>query len=567
MQSVPAGNDHGHVGRAYPALEDNTRRVRPALIALILGALVLLAVGCGNVAAILIGAGIDREQEIAVRAALGAGRARLGRQLLTESLVLAGVGALGGVLVAGAVHRGLVLLAPPDLPRIGAATLDLRALGFAVVVALVAGVLFGMVPALGLSRPDLGGAMKSSGTRGSTGGRGRLQSAVVVGELALATVLLVSGALLGRTVLALNNVDLGLDAEGLYAVRTAPPLQRFEEESGSARSAAIDGYFQEMLDAVAAVPGVSAAAMTTNVPLTGDRNNNVVVPEGWDPEVEDEDLIAERRFVSEDYFETTGIRMVEGRGFAASDNRPDAAPVMILSQGLARRVWPDETAVGKQVSFWERDPSTVVGVAADLRDESLSSRTTYAFYVPARQIGAQTGSIMVRVERAPGTVVPAIRQAVWSVDPDIPITRIASMEELVSDAVSQQRYRARLMVVFAALAAVFAMMGVYGVTIRHVARRYREMGIRMALGAERGNVLGLILWQGVRLAVPGAVIGIALSWWTTGFIEDMLFGVSGRDPVSLVGIALLVGVVSVIASLQPGWKAARVDPTEALRSE
>lgn len=567
MEALPGDAQHGHIATAYPALEDNTRRVRPALLILISGAFLLLAVGCGNVATILIGAGIDREQEIAVRGALGADRGRIVRQLLTESLALSAVGALAGLGVAWLATQGLLLLAPPDLPRIGAAGIDGRVLGFTVGVAVLAGVLFGMVPALGLSRPDLGAAMTASGSRGTTGRHGRAQSVLVVSELALATVLLVSGALLGRTLFALNDADLGLDAEGLYTVRMAPAYQRFDQADDSARTAALDGYFEQILEAVKAVPGVAMAATTTNIPLSGDRNNNNVMPEDWDPEMEGEELIAERRYVSEDYFETTRIRMVEGRDFDGSDNRPGAAPVMIISEGLARRVWPEESALGKQIAFFGRDPSTVVGVAADLRDESLSDRTAYAFYVPARQMGAQEGSIVARITGDPSSVLPAVREAVWSVDPDLPITRVASMDELVSEAVGQQRYRARLMIVFAVLAALFAMMGVYGVTARSVARRMREMGIRVALGAERGDVLSLVLRQGFRLALWGAVLGVGIAWFVTAYLEDMLFGVGRQDPVSLLGTAALVGAASILASLAPGRRATRVDPIEVLRAE
>jgi predicted permease len=565
MAEVPEDANHGHGASVFPAAQDSTRRVRAPLLVLIGGAFLLLAVGCGNVAALLLGAGIDREREIAVRGALGAGRGRLSRQLLTESLLLAGVGALGGVALAAALHSVLLHLAPPDVPRIAEAALDGRVLAFAVGVSLLGGVLFGMVPALGLSRPDLAASINAA--RGTTSGGGRLQAAVVVGELALATVLLVGAALLGRTLWALNEVEIGLDTGGLYAVRLAVPYERFDGDDVEAAEAAADGYFREITDAVRAVPGVEGLAVTNNVPLTGDRNNNDVQPEGWDAEAEGEVLIAERRFVSDGYFDVTGIALVEGRGFESTDNRSDAAPVMVVSQGLARRVWPDESAVGKQVSFWGRDPSTVVGVAADLRDESLERETRYAFYVPMRQVGAQIGNLLIRVGGDPESVLPAVRERVWSVDPGIPVTSMTSFEALQADAVSEQRYRARLMVTFAVLAGLFALMGVYGVVARSVARRTREMGIRAALGAKRTDIHGLVLIQGFRLALFGAVLGVAVSWWATRFLEGMLFGVEAMDVATLVAIAALVGAASLAASLPPSRRATRVDPTEALRAE
>lgn len=555
---------HGHGGSVFPALEDATRGVRAPLLVLIAGAFLLLAVGCGNVAALLLGAGIDREQEIAVRGALGAGRGRLARQLLTESLVLAGVGALGGVALAAGLSEVLLDLAPPGVPRIGEVALDARVLGFAVAVSVAGGVLFGMVPALGLSRPDLGAMINSA--RGTTAGRGRIQGAVVVGELALATVLLVSAALLGRTLFALNSVDVGLDPEGLYEVRMAVPFHRFDSGDGEADADALETYFGEIVEAVRTTPGVGAVAVTSKTPLGAGRANNNVYPEGWDPAAEDEELIAERRFVSDGYFGTLGIELVEGRDFEAADNRADAAGVMVISEGLARRAWPEEPAVGKQVSFWGFEPYTVIGVATDLHDERLERETTYAFYVPWRRLG-QIGNLMVRLDGDPGTVLPAVRARIAAVDPSLPVTAMRSFEEIVATAVSDQRYRARLMVAFALMAALFALMGVYGVVARSVARRTREVGIRIALGAKRLDVHSLVLIQGFRLAVFGGALGLAGSAWATRFLEEMLFGVEAMDVATMAAIAVLVGAASLVASVPPSRRATRVDPTEALRAE
>ncbi|HSR41967.1 MAG TPA: FtsX-like permease family protein, partial [Longimicrobiales bacterium] len=253
--------------------------------------------------------------------------------------------------------------------------------------------------------------------------------------------------------------------------------------------------------------------------------------------------------------------------FDVRDDHGGAAPTMIISEGLARRVWPEESAVGKQVSFWGRDPATVVGVAADVRDEGMTDATTYAFYVPARQMGAQLGSLVVHARGEPGALAPAIRDQVWAVDPDIAVTRMATFDELVSDELLEQRYRARLMVAFGGMAAVFALLGVYGVTARSVARRTREMGIRLALGADRSRVLGLILRQGARLALFGVVLGLAVSASVAPFLEDLLYGVEAGDPATLAGIALAVAGASLLASLAPGRRATRVDPMVALRTE
>lgn len=559
LGAIPEHGDHG--ASVFPRLEDQTRAVRPALLVLIAGAFVLLVVGCANTALILLGQGLDRRQELAVRGALGAGRLRLIGQLVVENGLVTGLGAAGGVLLAAGVSRVLLELAPAGVPRLEEAAIDGRVLLFGIAVAVLSGTLFGLAPAFWLSRPDLASAMGS--TRGSSDGRSRLQDALVVGELALATILLVAAALLGRTLIALDGVDPGFDSEQLVAVRVAPPFQRFDR-SDEDWSGAIDGYFQNLVDEIEALPAVDAVAVTSVVPLTGDRANNDVVPEGWDPEVSGE-LIAERRFVSVDFFETVGTRIVDGRGFDVRDDRADAAPAMIVSEGLARRVYGDESAVGRRISFWGRDPATVMGVAEDVRDESLQSPTDYAFYVPARQMGPQTGNLIVRTSSDPAQLGDDIRQRVYAFDPDVPVTSVTPFVELIGDSTSDQRYRARLMTAFGIVAGLFAMLGVYGLTARAVVRRTREMGIRVALGAVGPQVMRLVLRRGLILAAIGAGVGLAISVFATRVVESFLFGVSRLDPVSLLGIALVIAVGSLLACLPPSRRATRVDPTVALR--
>ena len=559
--------DHGsvHGGAVYPLHADRTRNVRPALLVLLAASGLLLAVGCANVAAILLGAGLERRQEIAVRGALGATRGRLARQLFTESMALAVIGGVGGVAVAGLATRALTLLAPGGVERIGEASLDARVLGFALVVSIASGVLFGLLPALSLARSSPGRALASS--RGTVGAHGVGQSIVVIGELALATVLLFGGALLVRTLVALNRVDPGFEVDQLIAVRLAPPFQRFRNIGADSADRVLDTYFQRFVDEVSSVPGVRAVAVTSNLPLTGDRGNNDVEPEGWQP-TGDERLLAERRFVSANYFSTLGIRMVEGRSFSADDERPGALPAMIISEGLARRVWPTGPVVGKRMGFWGRPPATIVGVAADVRDESLDRPTTLAFYVPYRQFGAQIGSLIVRTSgRDPAAVIPAMRARVAAVDPAVAIPTTDPYRVLIAGEVSEQRYRARLMLVFAALAALFAGMGVYGVTARSVARRTREIGIRVALGAEPRRVLAGVLGHGLKLAALGAALGLAAALVGGRVVERLLYGVTARDPVSLVAIAVVVCVLAVLATVPPARRATGVSAMEALRSD
>lgn len=574
LAGVGPDRSHDHLGSVFPRLEDQTRHVRPGLLALVAAAFVLLVVGCCNVGAILLGVGIDRQREMALRGAVGADRGRLTRQLLTEGMVLATSGAVLGVLIAFLLAKGLVILAPDGVPRVDEAAVDGRALLLATAVAAAAGLVFGLFPALGLRWSNLSSSLTSA--RGDMGGRNRFQSAVVAGELALATVLLISSALLGRTLLALDRVDLGFDAEGLYAVDLAIPFHRFtatEDEDGSEAGsrdpeAALDAYVQEVVDGVAALPGVSSVAVTSIVPLGGSQSNNDVHPEGWDPEAHGgEVLVAERRFVSGNYFETVGIPIVEGRGFTEADNGPDAQPAVIVSRGLAERAWPGESAAGKHLAFWGRDPALVVGVAGSVRDQNLDQETAHAYYVPARQVGAQVGSLMIRIQGDPEGVVPTVRSRILDIDAELPITRLVSMDALRRAEAGAQRYRARLMVAFGVLAAAFALLGVYAVSARAVARRTREIGVRSALGAAQGDVLRMVLGQGLRLAIWGVAVGVGISAVVSRSLEGLLFGVEGLDPGSFLAVSAFVAACAVLACVPPGRRAARVDPSTALRAE
>lgn len=562
--AVPEQVGHGeHAINVFDRRADETRSVRGPLLLLAGAALVLLLVACGNVAVLLLGAALDREHELSVRGALGAGRGRLARQLLTESVVLAGAAAAVGVGLTSLALKGLVFLAPSGVPRIALATVDGRALVAATAIAAACGIVFGLAPALIFSRTD--GLRTLGGTRGgSPRGRARVQGIVVAGELALATVLLVGAGLLGRTVLALSGVQTGYALDQLLMVRLSIPFDRVLSgmEDVERQSEAQLAFYDRLQQEVAAVPGVSGAAFTSNVPLTGDMSNNDITPEGYDGEP----IVAERRFVSHDYFTVMGIRIVEGRAFDANDDRVDAPGTMIVSEGVARLAFGDESAIGKQVSYWGR-PTTVVGVAQNIRDESLDRGTDLAFYVPRRQSGQYYGQLIVRAGADPLSLVPAIRRRIQEVDRGIAVVAIQPMTANLNSEIASERYRARLVALFSALAALFALLGIYGVTARSVASRTRELGIRKALGAERQSVLNLVLKQGVRLAVWGGALGFLLAWMGSRFVESYLYGVQRADPVTIGGTALFLAITSLVASLAPGVRAARIDPMEALRVE
>lgn len=561
-----APEDVGHEKHAinvFGRQTDETRRVRGPLLLLAGAALVLLLVACGNVAVLMLGAALDREHELAVRGALGAGRGRLAQQLLTESVVLAGAASALGIGLASLALRALVFLAPGGVPHIEAAAVDARALGVAVVVAGACGILFGLAPALLFSRTDGQGAM--GGTRaGSRRGRARIQGLVVTGELALATVLLVGAGLLGRTVLALGSVDPGYAIDELVTVRMSIPLERMLAgmEDVQRQEAAVLSFYDDLRSEIEALPGVAGAAYTSNVPLSGDRSNNDLNPEGY----QGEPIIAERRFVSHDYFDVMGIDIVEGRAFDPSDDQVDAAGTMVISEGVARLAFGEGSAIGKQITYWGR-PATVVGVARNIRDEAVDRGTDLAFYVPRRQSGQYHGQLVVRAGGDPVALVPALRRRIQELDPGVAILSVQPMAANLDSEIAAERYRARLVIVFSALATLFALMGIYGVTARGVASRTRELGIRKALGAEGQSVLGLVLRQGVRLAVWGGALGFLLAWAGSRLVASYLYGVGSSDPVTILGTAVVLGAASMLAALAPGLRAARVDPVEALRAD
>ncbi len=392
--------EHGlHGASVFPRKTEETRAVRPVLFGLLIAAGLLLVVACGNVAALLLGAGIDRERELAVRGAVGASRTRIVQQLLSESTMLALVGALGGIGFAALGVKALVFLAPPGVPRLEDAALNPTALAFAIGLALVCGIGFGSIPALSLSSLDLASAIGS--TRTTSGKRTRLQSTLVVGELALATVLIVAGGLLGRTVSALNGVDPGFDHERLVVASIATPYQRFNTGDDEADRAALDQYVQQMVDEVRSIPSVTAVAVSRVPPFFNLRGNNDVHPEGWPDR--DSAPFAERRLVSVGYFEALGIPIVEGRAFDATDNDPGVTPTVIVSEGLADLAWLGESALSKRLEYWGKD-AVVVGVAAKIRDEELQRVTELSFYAPARQNGALQGPFLIRTSGDPAAV-------------------------------------------------------------------------------------------------------------------------------------------------------------------
>jgi predicted permease len=560
--ALPA--DHGHHDiNVFERQADETRAVSGSLWMLSLAALVLLLVACVNVAGLLVSSGIEREQELAVRTALGAERTRIIRQLLVEGGVLAVLAVIVGLALASVATRGLVLLAPDGVPRIDHAAIDASALSFAAVLSLMCALVFGLAPALGLSRRGLHAA---SGSRSRRTANTRLQQALVVTELALASVMLVGAGLLGRTFLALDGVELGFNASRTLGLGVTTPDARLfggvDMSDDAARDAAVEAYYRTLVEPLRSLPGVRDVAITSNLPLSTDRSRSNVEPAGYSGP----NLAAERRFVSPNYFSLLGLRLIEGRAFTPAEDLPGVEGRVVVSESLARAAWPGQSAIGKGFRYMDRE-NVVVGVAADIHDEDVQASTALAFYAPRLQAGQPGGRIVIAVSGDPNDLIPAVRERVRQADAATLINLLRPLSDFASDQIASQRYRARLIVVFSSLATLFSLLGVYGVTTRSVAARTRELGIRTALGARRDGLVAVVLGQALRLAVIGGVIGVAVSFVVTRSIESYLWGVERTDPVSLLGAGFVLAGAAVLSALGPALRAGRADPMQALRSD
>jgi putative ABC transport system permease protein len=540
-----------------------TRGVRPALVA-ILGAVgLLLVIACVNVTNLILARGVRRRGELALRAALGAGRMRLVRQVLTENLLLALLGGLVAMPLAALGVRAFIAMTPTDLPRAASIAVDGAAFLFAMAITAIAGLALGATPAVQAGRSDPHAALQGESRR-TVGGHRRARGALVVAEVSLALVLLVSSGLLLRSLTRLFAVDAGFDPTGLLSMQVQTSGPRFGDDSTTTR------FFSEALEAVRRVPGVTEAALTSQLPLSNDLDQYGVhfdpIPTNDPGEVRG----TFRYAVSPGYLETMRIPLRRGRLLRESD-RASAPPVVLVSESLARRRLAGLDPIGQRLRIGPPDSPlyTVVGVVGDVKQQSLAVNEPDAVYLTTDQwrFGDNTMSLVVRTRGEPMALVTAIRRAIWSVDKDQPIVRVATMEELLATSAAQRRFALIVFEAFALVALVLAAAGMYGVLAGTVAERAREMGIRAALGATSANLLAMVVRQGVSLTALGVALGLVGAVAATRAIGAMLFGVSRLDPLTYVGVVALLGIVSALASALPAWRAARVDPASALRAE
>ena len=524
----------------------------------------VLLIACANVASLLLARASSRSHEFAVRAVLGAGRGRLIGQLLAESVLLAFGGGALGVLLAQWSLSGITGMRALDLPRVGEIRLDGMVLGFALVLSIATGVLFGLVPALGVSRPDLADVLRASGEaparEGSRLGLG-MRGALVVGQLALSIVLLIGATLLMESVAHLRHVDPGFEPANLLTMQIPLSPSRYDTDQKKA------AFFDELVRRVESVPGVRNAAVTLTLPMTGFARTPVQLAD-QPPTKLNERRLGIIQFITPAYFRTLKIPLRRGREFTARDIL-GAAPVAIINESLVRRFWPaypnGQDPVGQRILIGASpQPVEIVGIVADLH-QSLESDPGPGMFRPCSQTPLASAMFAVRTEGDPLRFVNSVRQQVLAIDRDQAVSAVKTMEDLVEAQVGQRRLIFTLLGLFAGVALLLASVGIYGVIAYTVVERTKEVGIRRALGAQQGDILRIVLGQGLDLAVGGVAIGHGGAFALTRVLESLLYHVSATDPATFAGISLLLVLVALVASYIPARRATRIDPMTALR--
>jgi predicted permease len=554
----------GEGADVIPLHESLVGSTRHTLLVLLGAVGLLLVVACVNVANLLLGRAASREREFAIRGALGAGRGRLARQLLTESLLLAAWGTVAGLAVAHWSLRLLVALLPAGMPRLGEIAIDGTVFGFAATLALVTGVAFGLAPAARAARPDLRSALGAGG-RGSDGGaspRRRLSAALVVAQVALAVILVTAAGLLIKSVWRLHHVDPGFRAE--HAIVAVVPLPSFPADTPSRARI----FYDAVVENIRRHPGVRAAAVTSHLPLSGRLSSSAIDVEGHPTPPGGIPPTPEMVSTSADYLRAMGIPLLAGRALFDSD-REDGPWVALVDQTAARQLWPGESPVGKRLKYvWQQRWITVVGVVGSVKRDSLSGPSYATVYRPMRQgLTPAAAHLVVRTDLDAASLSPALRAAVGAVDPNVPVTDVRRLSDVVAATAARARFTMLLLSCFAAVALLLGAVGIYGVVAYAVARRTREIGVRMALGADSPTVLRMVLRDGGRLAALGVLIGLAGALAASRVLAGLLFGVAPWDAQVFVLVPVALGAVALFATFVPARRAAHVDPLVAIRAE
>jgi putative ABC transport system permease protein len=545
-----------------PLRDDLVGDIRLALLVLFCAVGFVLLIACANVTNLMLARGANRQKELAVRIALGAGRARLVRQLLTESLLLAVTGGLLGLLLAVWGVRTLVQLG--TLPNSGDIGIDTWALGFTFLVSVAAGIVIGIVPALQFTRTSISDTLKQ-GT-GRTGGspiKQHTRKALVISEVALSLVLLIGAGLMIRSFWKLQNVDPGFDTSNTLTMSVALTWTRYPE--AHQRIAFVDRTIEQ----IRAVPGVVSAGITTKVPLTGGGSTQPFTVEGRPAAAIAEQPMAQTRYVSPDYFRAIGISLRQGRFFSDHD-RDNTPPVVIISDAMARRFWPGENPIGKRLtpSFHaEQGAREIVGVVGDVKAAGLDVDASAMMYMPYKQAPLPFMSFVVRTASTPESFIQPVSKAIYAIDKEQALTNVQTMEQVHRESLSGRRFNMTLLLTFAGVALMLAAVGVYGVMNYTVTLRRRELGIRMALGAEKTDVLRLVLGQGLTLTLIGVGAGLLSAYALTRLMTSLLYGVTATDYLTFGSVSAVLIAVGLAASYVPARRATKVNPTIALRAE
>jgi putative ABC transport system permease protein len=569
-----------------PLANEMVGNVRGALLALLGAVLLLFLVACANVAGLLLARTSARRKELGVRAALGAGRGRLVQQLLAESLVLAIAGGTLGILLALWTARLLPAVLPADLPRQQGIAINGSVLLFTLAATLTVAVGLGLFTALRSGRVDLSHSL-SSASRGYSGGSQQARSVLVIGEVAVTLMLLIGAGLLGRSFLRLVSISPGFSGHNLLIVKFSPPLSEGEmpfarTEADIARQTQ---FIDDALARIRTIPGVLSAGVTGALPIAdadGFPDGEFLILNGRPVPTNPEELgrlelnpaqtgTADYAVASAEFFRTAGIRLIRGRLFNEQDG-PETPHVAIISDTLARQKWPNENPIGQMV-FFDMDgimkPFTIVGVVADIRAEGLDQPTTRIIYADYRQRGLTVNSspaVILRTALPASSIIPATRRVFHDLDPNIPV-EFSTFGEALGGWMAERRFLFLLAGIFAGAALLLATVGIYGLVAHSVTRRTQEIGIRMAFGAQRNDVLRLVVGESARLAGFGVVIGLALSLALARFISSLLFGVTALDPPTFLLVAAVLSAVAILASYIPARRAMRIDPIIALRYE
>ncbi|HXW90003.1 MAG TPA: ABC transporter permease [Terriglobales bacterium] len=555
------------LGIKLAGLEENvTSEVRPALLVLLGAVGLVLLIACANVGNLLLSRAVARQREVALRLAIGANRSRIVKQMLTESVLLALIGGGVGLLLAFQGLSFLIKLAP-SVPRLHESTVDGRVLIFCSLLSAATGILFGLVPTFQASRIHLGEALKQSGPSRRLGSGPRLRRMVAVAETALALMLLIGAGLLIRSFVRLSNVELGFNPQNVLTAMIMLPESRY---SAPNRQAA---FFKEAIRRIEALPGVESVAAADSVPLVTNDTGSVSVEGHPEPTFGGVWIQAERPKITPGYFRVMGIPLLRGRTFTWADNETSLR-VAIVSEAAARLYWPNEDPIGKRVSVDEGDESEgrivwrqVIGVVGDVRQDGLADKVRPSVYTPLSQLPVPFAALIVKSRMDPRSLADPVRRQVMVVDKDQPLFSIQTMQEVVADSVSNRAFQTVLLSLFAAVAMTLATIGIYGVMSHSTAQRTREIGVRMALGAQKHDTLRLVVGQGMFLALLGVSIGVIGALVLTRFMSSLLYGVKPTDPMTFIGVSLVLAAVSLVASYVPARRATKVDPMVALRHE